>query len=115
MGQGGGFGFALQGEVGGSATPLGSAPPEWDPPPKPPALTSGSLAAGSGSELISGFTLRSSNVSQLGKPCQKSFSRLFFFQANVIGERAKVELLEPGSARWPGPLGAHASGSLDAS
>lgn len=39
--------LALLCEVRGLATLLGSAPPEWDPPPKPPALTSGSLAPGS--------------------------------------------------------------------
>lgn len=50
---------------------------------------------GSGSEFISGSTLHSRNFSQLWKPCQKHFSQLFCFQVNVIGEQAKVELLEP--------------------
>lgn len=67
------------------------------------SLPSDSLALGSGSEFISGSTLRSRNFSQLGKPCQKHFSRLFCFQVNVIGERAKVELLEPGFCFVAGP------------
>lgn len=56
----------------------------------------GRAGAGLGEWGRSGSTLRSRNFSQLGKLCQKRFSRLFCFQANVIGERAKVELLEPG-------------------
>lgn len=51
---------------------------------------------GSGSEFVSGSTLCSRIFSQLGKPCQKRSSRLLGFQGNVIGERAKVELLERG-------------------
>jgi len=66
------------------------------PPKSVGLLPSDSLALGSGSEFISGSTLRSRNFSQMGKPCQKHFSRLFCFQVNVIGEQAKVELLEPG-------------------
>lgn len=69
---------------------------------------------GSGSEFISGSTLCSRIFSQLGKPCQKCSSRLLGFQGNVIGERAKVELLELGFGFVAGLVSAYSLRFLDA-
>lgn len=79
----------------GLAEPSSPHPLLQNPPVQIPQPSQG-LVLGSGSEFISGSTLCSRIFSQLGKPCQKCSSRLLGFQGNVIGEQAKVELLELG-------------------